>query len=69
MMTMMTTMMMMILTLKKHDMVIGLARSTKNTSEMLRVSCDTRWQKAEQPIDPRSFDDNHDDHEDYTDNW
>ena len=28
-------------------------RSTKNTSEMLRVSCDTRWQRADQPIDPR----------------
>lgn len=27
--------------------------STKNTSEMLRVSCDTRWQRADQPIDPR----------------
>ena len=28
-------------------------RSTKNTSEMLRVSCDTRWQRADLPIDPR----------------
>jgi len=27
--------------------------STKNTSDLLRVSCDTRWQKADQPMDPR----------------
>ena len=28
-------------------------RSTKNTSELLRVSCDTRWQRADQPVDSR----------------
>ena len=30
-----------------------LNRSTKNTSELLRVSCDTRWQRADQPVDSR----------------
>ena len=39
-------------------MIVMMARSTKNNSEKLRVSCDTRWQKAEQPIDPRSLNDN-----------
>merc|ERR1712037_697135 len=27
--------------------------STKNMSELLRVSCVTRWQLADQPVDPR----------------
>jgi hypothetical protein len=27
--------------------------STKNTSELLRVSCDTRWQRLAEPADPR----------------
>ena len=34
-------------------MIVLMIRSTKNTSELLRVSCDTRWQKADQPLDPR----------------
>ena len=33
--------------------IVLVIRSTKNMSELLRVSCDTRWQKADQPVDPR----------------
>lgn len=27
--------------------------STKNTSDKIRISCDTRWQRADQPVDKR----------------
>lgn len=27
--------------------------STKNTSDKLRISCDTRWQRADKPVDSR----------------
>ena len=27
--------------------------STKNTTNKLRISCDTRWQRKDEPVDPR----------------
>ena len=37
--------------------IVLVTRSTKNMSELLRVSCDTRWQLADQPVDPRCNED------------